>query len=328
VKAIVCTAYGPPEVLQLQQVAKPTPKDGEVLIKVYAATVSIGDCRMRSWTVPLVFWLLYRIQVGLTRPRKGILGSPLAGEIEAVGKDVKRFKKGDRVFGIDINGIRANAQYVCRPADGALAIKPANMSYEEAAAVPHGALTALSFLRDLGKIQSGQQVLINGASGAVGTFAVQLAVHFGAEVTGVCSTRNLELVKSLGADHVVDYTQEDFTQSGQTYDLIFDAVSKSSFSRCKGALKPGGAYLATDPSVGLVLSMLWTSMVGSKKAKWVLGTESAEHLDYLRELIEAGAIRSVIDRTYPLEQVPEAHRYVEKGHTRGTVVITVEHDHH
>jgi NADPH:quinone reductase-like Zn-dependent oxidoreductase len=326
-KAIVCTKYGPPDVLQLQEVEKPTPEDNEVLIKIFAATVNIGDCRVRSWTVPPLFWILYRIQVGLRRPRKAILGSPLAGEVEAIGKDVKRFQKGDQVFGMDTTGIRANAQYVCRPEGGALAIKPANMTYEEAAAVPHGAMTARFFLGEKGNVQSGQRVLINGASGAVGTWAVQLAKYFGAEVTGVCSTTNLEMVKSLGADKVIDYTKEDFTESGETYDIIFDAVGKSSFSRCKNSLEQGGIYLATDPTVAVVFSMLWTSMLGSKKAMWGLGPERAEDLDFLRELIEAGKIKPVIDRRYPLEQVAEAHRYVEKGHTKGNVVITVAHNH-
>ena len=325
-KAIVCTKYGPPEVLQLQEVGKPTPEDNEVLIKILAATVNIGDCRTRSWTVPLVFWIPYRFMVGLRKPKRSILGSPLAGVVEAVGKDVTRFQKGDQVFGLDISGIRAHAEYVCRPEDGALAIKPANMTFEDAAAVPHGATTALSFLRDKGNIQNGQKVLINGASGAVGSFAVQIAKHFGAEVTGVCSGRNLELVKSLGADKVIDYTKQDFTKSGETYDIIFDAVSKSSFARCKNSLEEGGVYLATDPSVGVVLPMLWTSVVGDKKAMWTLAAERAEDLDFLRGLIEAGELRSVIDRQYPLEQVAEAHRYVEKGHTRGNVVINVEHD--
>ncbi|MFC2023178.1 NAD(P)-dependent alcohol dehydrogenase [Chloroflexota bacterium] len=329
-KAIVCTGYGSADVLQLQEVEKPRPADNEVLIKVFAATVNIGECRVRSFDVPLPFWLVYRMQLGLMRPKKPILGSVLAGEIEAVGRDVTRFSGGDQVFGIAITGFGAHAEYVCRPEDGALAMKPANMSYEEAAAVPHGAVTALHFLRDKANIQSGHRVLVNGASGAVGTFAVQLVKYFGAEVTGVCSTTNLEMVRSLGADRVVDYTREDFAKTGGTYDIIFDAVSKSSFSRCKSSLAEGGVYLATDPTVGVVTSMLWTSLVGSlpgrqtgKKAIWALGAERAEDLDFLRELIEAGKLRSVIDRRYPLEQVAEAHRYVGKGHTKGNVVISV-----
>jgi NADPH:quinone reductase-like Zn-dependent oxidoreductase len=325
-KAIVCTKYGSADVLQLQEVEEPIPTDNEVLIKVLAATVNIGDCRVRAFDVPLPFWLTYRIQLGLRRPKQPILGSVLAGDIEAVGKDVKRFGKGDQVFGLDISGFGAHAEYVCRPEEGALAKKPANMTYEEAAAVPHGASTALHFLREKGNIQSGQRVLINGASGAVGTWAVQLAKYFGAKVTGVCSTTNLEMVETLGADEVVDYTREDFTKNGQTYDIIFDAVGKSSFSRCKSSLEESGIYLATDPTVAVVLSMLWTMRMGSKKAIWSLGPERAEDLVYLTELIEAGKMKAAIDRRYSLEQVAEAHRYVEKGHAKGNVVITVGHN--
>ena len=324
-KAIVCTSYGSADVLQLQEVEKPTPEHDQVLIKVFATTVNIGDCRVRSFDVPLPFWIPYRIQLGLRRLKQPILGAVVAGEVEAVGKDVKRFQEGDQVYGMDIDSRGAHAEYMCRSEEGALAKKPANMTYEEAAAVPHGTLTALTFLKEKGKVQSGQSVLINGASGAVGSAAIQLAKHFGAEVTGVCSTTNLELVESLGADKVIDYRAEDFTASGQTYDIIFDAVGKSSFSRCRDSLAPGGIYLVTDPSLAIILPMLWTSMIGSKKAIWALGPERAQDLEYLTELIEAGEIKAVIDRSYPLERIAEAHRYVEKGHTKGNVVITVEH---
>ena len=321
-KAIVCTRYGPPDVLQLREVAKPTPRDNQVLIRIHASTVTSGDVRLRSFTWAPWFWLPARVMFGLIRPRKTIPGNELAGEIEAVGKDVTRFRKGDQVYGIiwAVSFGGANAEYKCLPEDG-VAIKPANMTYEEAAAVPIGGLTALVLLRKA-KVQSGQKVLIFGASGSVGTFAVQLAKYFGAEVTGVCSTTNMEMVKSLGVDKVVDYTKEDFTKSGQTYDIIFDAVIKTSFSRCKRSLKQKGVYVTVDYPL---LQALWTSVVGCRKVKFGIANK-IEDLVFLRELVEAGKLRSVIDRRYPLEQTAEAHRYVEKGHKKGNVVITLEHD--
>jgi NADPH:quinone reductase-like Zn-dependent oxidoreductase len=324
-KAIVYEKYGPPEVLQLKEVEKPVPKDKEALIKIYATSVAAEDPRWRSFTIPAFFWIPVRLQLGLFRPRKKILGFYLAGEIEAVGRDVKRFKQGDKVFGHTLNG-GTYAEYTCLPEEAVLAIKPANLTYEEAAAIPNGALTALIFLRDKGNIQSGQKVLINGASGSVGTSAIQLAKSFGAEVTGICSTTNLELVKSLGADKVIDYTKEDFTKSGQTYDIIFDVVGWKSFSRCKGSLKRGGIYLLTNPGFLKFIQILWTSMIGTKKSKWVASglKAKAKDLIFIKELVEAGKIKPVIDRRYPLEQMAEAHRYVETGHKKGDVVITIE----
>jgi NADPH:quinone reductase-like Zn-dependent oxidoreductase len=315
-KAIVYTTFGPPEVLHLQEVEKPAPKANEVLIKIYATTVVKEDPDMRASPGFNGFW----------KPGHPILGQELAGEIESIGKAVTRFKPGDQVFGIDMFG--AYAEYKCMPEDGALAIKPANMSYEDAASVPNGALTALPFLRDTGKIRSGHTVLIYGASGSVGAAAVQLARYYGAEVTGVCSTTNLEWVKSLGADQVIDYTQEDFTENGKIYDIIFDTIGKRSFSQCKGSLTDEGIFLTTVPTPAILLQALWTAKNGGKKVKFAAAglrpaSEKIKDLVFLTELIEAGKLKPVIDRRYPLEQMAEAHRYVEQGHKKGNVVITV-----
>jgi len=332
-KAIVYTKYGPPDVLQLKEVEKPTPKDNEILIRIYATPVNFGDMMARNFkkvsprkfTMPFIFWFIARIEFGFRKPRKKILGSEFAGEIETVGKDVKLFKEGDQVFGYRGMSMGANAEYLCMPEDGLVAVKPANMTYEEAAAVPYGALTALNLLRKV-NIQSGQKVLINGASGGIGSAAIQLAKYFGAEVTGVCGTPRLEFVKSLGADKVIDYTRDDFTQSGETYDLIFDILGKSSFSRCKSSLNQNGRYLLASFKMKQLFQMLWTKIRGSKKVICALSFEKAEDLLFIKELIEVGKIKSVIDRRYPLEQIAEAHRYVEQGHKKGNVVITLEHN--
>jgi NADPH:quinone reductase-like Zn-dependent oxidoreductase len=332
-KAIVYEKYGPPDVLQLKEVDKPAPKDNEVLIRIYATPVNFGDILARNFkavsprqfNMPFLFWLFAKISFGLSQPKITILGSQFAGEIEAAGKDVKSFKPGDPVFGYCGMSMGANAEYLCMPEGGLVALKPATMTYEEAATVPYGALTALNLLRTVA-IQSGQKVLINGASGGIGSAAVQLAKHYGAEVTGVCGTPRLEFVKSLGADKVIDYTQEDFTQSGQTYDLIFDILGKSSFSRCKSSLTPNGRYLLASFKMKQLFQMLWTSMIGSQKVICALSNEKLENLLFIKELIEAGKIKSLIDRCYPLEQTAEAHRYVEQGHKRGNVVITVAHN--
>jgi len=332
-KAIVYHNYGSPDVLELEEVEKPIPRDDEVLVRIYATTVNYGDIMarnfkntpLRKFNMPLPLWLPTRIFFGFRRPRIRILGNEFAGEIEATGRDVKRFRKGDQVFGYRGMSMGAYAEYLCMPEDGLVAIKPANMTYEEAAVVPMGAIMASSLLRKV-NIQSGQKVLINGASGGIGSIAVQLAKNSGAEVTGVCGTRRLEYVKSLGADKVVDYTKEDFAQSGETYDLIFDILGKSSFSRCRSSLSQNGRYLLASFKMRQLFQMLWTKIIGSKKVICAMASEKSEDLIFLKELIEAGKIKSVIDRRYPLEQIAEAHRYVEKGHKKGNVVITVGHN--
>lgn len=324
-KAIVWTKYGPPDVLQLKEVEKPSPKDNEVLIKVYAATVTAGDCEARSLKFQSWISLPMRLYVGLTKPKRiTILGQELAGEIAAVGKEVTRFKKGDPVFAATFFRFGAYAQYVCLPETYPV-LKPANMTYDEAATIPTGGINALHFLRKA-NVQSGQRLLINGAGGSIGTYAVQIAKSFGAEVTVVDSTEKLAMLRSIGVDQIIDYTQEDFTRSGQSYDAIIDVVGKSSFSRTARSLRQNGRYILGNPTLSGMIRGLWTSRTTDKKVIFEQASYRAEDYTFLKELIEAGKIKSVIDRRYPLEQTAEAHRYVETGQKKGNVVITVAHN--
>jgi len=324
-KACVYERYGPPEVLQLREVEKPTPKDDEVLIKTHAATVTSGDWRVRSLNVPVGFRLIMRLVFGISKPRQPILGSELAGVVKSVGKNVTRFKVGDQVFAFSDTAMGCHAAYKCMPQDGAVVLKPSNLTCNEAAAISFGGTTALDFLRR-GKLQSGERILVNGASGGVGTAAVQLAKHFGADVTGVCSTANVELVRSLGARHVIDYTKEDFTQNGETYDVIVDTVGTAPFSRSKDSLKAGGRLLMVLAGLSDMLQVPWVSMTSSRKL--IAGPVSVrvEDLRFLAGLAQAGEFKPVIDRRYPFEQIAEAHRYVDTGRKKGNVIITLEYD--
>lgn len=303
-KAAVYNKYGPPEVVQVKDIPKPTPKNNEVLIKNHATTVTRGDSRIRSFIVPsAVDWIMGKLFLGVFSPRRKVLGMELSGEIEAIGKNVSHFKVGDQVFGSTYPGFKfgAHAEYVCLPENGVIAIKPSNMTYEEAAPLPSGGAAALVFIRTTAKIKKGEKVLINGASGCLGTYGVQLAKYYGADVTGVCSTGNLEMVKSIGADHVIDYTKDDFTQGKEKYDLVFDAVGKSSAQKCRNILAPNGRYTTTD------------------------GPEpTRDDLEFLREIIEEGKLKTVIDRRYPLDDIVEAHKYVDTGSKKGNVIITFE----
>lgn len=329
-KAIVYTEYGTPDVLYLKEMEKPVPKDNELLIRVHAVSVNIGDIWARNFkaispgkfSMPGLLWLPARMYFGFSKPKVNILGSEFAGQVESVGKNVKLFKPGDQVFGYRGQSMGANAEYLCVPENGLVAIKPANMTHEEAAVVPYGALTALNLLGKV-NIQPRQKVLVNGASGGIGSAAVQLAKYYGAEVTGVCGTQQLESVKALGADKVIDYTQEDFTQNGETYDLIFDIMNKSSFSKCKNSLTENGRYLLASFKMKQLFQMLWTSMIGSKKVICALSGEKIEDLLFIKELVEKGKFTSIIDKRYPLEQAADAHRYMESGHKKGKVVLTM-----
>jgi NADPH:quinone reductase-like Zn-dependent oxidoreductase len=319
-RAIACTAYGPPEVLQLREIDTPTPKESEIRIRVHAAVVGPSDCAFRKGD-PFIVKLIY----GLAKPKLAIQGVEFAGVVDATGGAVTQFRVGDQVFGVSTDSFGAHAEYLCLPEAKTVIAKPTTMSYAEAVAIGDGAPTALTFLRDVAKLQRGQRILINGASGAVGVYAVQLARYYGAEVTGVCSSANVELVRSLGADHVIDYTSEDFTRAGQTYDVIFDAVGKRSFSECRRALTAHGIYMTTVPTLGIVAQMLWTSVAGGRRAKFAAAglMQNKENFAFLKELAEVGKLRAVIDRRYPLEQTAEAHRYVDTGRKKGNVVITL-----
>ncbi|HGA0702519.1 MULTISPECIES: NAD(P)-dependent alcohol dehydrogenase [Bacillus] len=301
-KAIICTKYGPPNVLQLQNIEKPKPKKNEVLVKIHATSVSTGDCRIRGFNSPLLFWIPMRIILGFRKPRKPILGVELSGEIEDIGTDVTQFKKGDQIFALTELNLGGYAEYTCVHESGLIALKPTNVTYEEAAVIPFGGTSALHFLRK-GQIKKGQRVLIYGASGSVGTAAVQLAKYFGATVTAICSSSNFDLVTALGADNVIDYMKEDFTKRGEHYDIIFDAVGKYNKSLCTDALMPNGKYVSVNGMMAKV---------------------SKEDMNLLKQLAETEKLKPVIDRTYRLEEIAEAHIYVEKGHKKGNVSITIK----
>jgi NADPH:quinone reductase-like Zn-dependent oxidoreductase len=329
-RAAVFTQYGPPEVLSIKDVVKPTPKDNEILVKVHATYVGFGDLMVRNlrsygprkFTMPAPLWLPVRLMFGFRKPKKQILGAQLAGEVEAIGKDVTRFKVGDAVFAYVGENFGANAEYIRIAETAKVALKPSNLSFEEAATVPYGGLMALSMMRSA-NIRRGDKVLINGASGSIGSFAVQFAKHHGAEVTGVCGTPRVDFVKWLGADHVIDYTKQDFTTTGETYDLIFDVMRKTTFGRCKRSLKPHGRYMLVSFKTRNLLQMLWTSLRGGKKVRCVLSSETPADLVRIRELVETGEIKTLVDRSFPLEQIVEAHRYAESGQKKGPVVVTV-----
>jgi NADPH:quinone reductase-like Zn-dependent oxidoreductase len=331
-KAVIYTEFGPPEVLHVVDMPAPTPKDGEVLIRVHATPVAYGDLLARNFkavtsrefNMPLPLLLPMRLAFGIRKPKVNILGSEFSGEVAAAGRQVTRFKVGDQVYGYLGQRMGAYAEVVCLPAEGTLALKPANMTHEQAAAVPYGAIMATSLLQRA-NVLPGQKVLINGASGGIGSAAVQLAKYYGAEVTGVCGAARMDTVKALGADHVIDYAREDFTQNGETYDLIFDVLGKSSFARCKSSLAPNGIYLPVSFKTKALMQMLRTRMSGSQKVICAFADEKAAHLEFVGKLVESGAYQTVVDRCFPLEQAAQAHRYVESGSRTGAVVLLVEH---
>jgi NADPH:quinone reductase-like Zn-dependent oxidoreductase len=321
-KAVICGKYGPPEVLRLREVDKPSPKSHEILIKIHATTVTSGDARVRGLNMPLGFGLIAPLIFGISKPRQPILGAELAGEIESIGSRATRFKPGDRVFAFSGMRMGCYAEYNCFPEDGAVALMPPCLTYEQAAALPFGGTTALDFFRR-GELRRGESVLINGASGSVGTAAVQLARHIGAEVSAVCSGANTDLVRSLGATQVIDYTREDFTRNGQVYDVIVDTVGTAPYSRCKNLLKENGRLLLVLAGLPAMLSAPWISLTSRRKIIAGPVAERAEDLQLLAQLAQCGEFKPVIDRRYALEQIVEAHRYVVSGRKKGNVVITL-----
>ena len=326
-KAVLHTRYGPPDLLQFKEVDKPTPKDNEVLVAIHATTVSTGDCNMRNFTFVTRSMLPFaKLMFGIGKPWKArVLGTELAGEVESVGKGVKKFKKGDRIVASTGMAGGGHAQYACLPETGALVLKADSLSWEEAASIPFGANTALYFLRDLGKLEAGQQLLIIGASGSIGSAGVQLAKHFGATVTAVCSGANIDMVTSLGADRAIDYTKEDFTTKADTYDVIFDIVGATSFRRCRHALKPHGVFLQNIMGFTGMVGILWTSIAGGQKLKGGVAMENPARMSFIADLVAAGKLKPVVDRSFPLERIAEAFKHVERGHKKGNVVITVAH---
>jgi len=329
-KAVILTKYGPPEVLQIVEISKPIPKDNEILIKIFATPVNFADLLIRNFksisprkfNMPFIFWFIGKMYFGFSKPRVRILGSEFAGKIELIGKNVKGFKIGDQVFGYCGPDMGANAEYLCIKGNGIVTLKPENMTYAEASAVPYGAIMALNLIRKI-KIQPQQKVLVIGASGGIGPAVVQLAKYYGAQVTGVCGTPRLEFVKYLGADRVVDYTKEDYTNSGETYDFIVDILGRSSFAACKRVLANKGRCLYVSFKMKQIFQMLWTTMLSDKKVICVLSNEKPEDLIFIKELIESGKFKTAIDKCFPLEQAAEAHRYVIQGHKKGNVVISV-----
>lgn len=329
-KAVIVTKFGPPEVLQLQEVAKPTPKDNEILVRIRAANINFGDLLVRnfnkitprSFSMPGILWIPTRLTIGLRKPKQPIPGSEFAGEVVAVGKAVRRFQVGDAVFGYRSISMGAHAEYLCVPENSLVAGKPVNMSDAEAASIPYGAITAMSLLRKV-DLRPGQKVLVNGASGGIGSAAVQLAKHLGAEVTGVCGTPRVDFVRALGADHVIDYNRQDFTRNGETYDLIIDIQGKLPFSRCKHSLKPDGKLLYVSFKMKQLFQMFWTARRGGQKVICAMSSDRLDDLHQIKELAEAGVLKSIIDRCYPLEQAAEAHRYIEKGNKTGSVILTM-----